>query len=105
MPHVKHTYICITADLHVKYKFSESGGGGILYNESILWGISCNDVILYTMLDAAISEDRFLYYPFKPPRASFYIPENRLNFSTTKGFRTKISMKLVHQYVVIFFNF
>ena len=26
-------------------------------------------------------------------------------FPTTKGFRTKISMKLVYQYVVIFFNF
>ena len=44
----------------------------------------------------------------KPSRCitvSFYIPENRLNFPTTKGFRTKISMKLVHQYMVIFFNF
>ena len=39
-------------------------------------------------------------YPFKPPRcikASFYIPENTLNFPTAEGFRTKISMKLVYQ--------
>ena len=46
--------------------------------------------------------------PFKPPRcikASFYVPENILNFPTTKGFITKISMKLVYQYVVIFCNF
>ena len=46
--------------------------------------------------------------PFKPSRcikASFYIPENRLNFPTTKGFRMDISMKLVYQYMVIFFNF
>ena len=37
-------------------------------------------------------------------KASFYIPENRLNFPTTKvtkGFRTKISMKLVYQYVAM----
>ena len=35
----------------------------------------------------------------------FYIPENRLNFHTSKGFRRKISMKLVHQHMPIFFNF
>ena len=49
-----------------------------------------------------------LLQPFKPPwciKASFYIPENILNFPTTKGFRTKVSMKLVFQYIVIFFNF
>ena len=39
-----------------------------------------------------------------PFKASFYTPENILNFHTTKGFRTKISMKLVYQYLVIFFN-
>ena len=38
-------------------------------------------------------------------QASFHIPENRLNFPTTKGFRTKISKKLVCQYMTIFFNF
>ena len=46
--------------------------------------------------------------PFKPSRcikASFYIPENRLNFSTTKDFRPKISTKLVYQYMVIFLIF
>ena len=46
--------------------------------------------------------------PFKPSRctkASLYIPENRLNFPTTKGFRTKISMKLVYQYIAFFFDF
>ena len=46
--------------------------------------------------------------PFKPSlciEASFHIPENRLNFPTTRGFRSKISMKLVCQYMVIFFNF
>ena len=30
---------------------------------------------------------------------------DRLNFPTTKGFRTKISKKLVYQYMAIFFNF
>ena len=46
--------------------------------------------------------------PFKPSRcikASFYISENRTNFPTTKGFKTKILMKLVNQYMAIFFNF
>ena len=46
--------------------------------------------------------------PFKPSRcieASFYIPENRPNFHTTKGFRMEISMRLVYQHMVIFFIF
>ena len=38
-------------------------------------------------------------------KASFHIPENRLNFPTTMGFGTKIPMKLVYQYMAIFFNF
>ena len=38
-------------------------------------------------------------------KQSFHIPENRLNFPTTKGFRTKISMKLVYKHMLIFFNF
>ena len=47
-------------------------------------------------------------WPFQPSRCiktSFYIPENRFSFPTTKGFRTKISMKLVYLYMAIFFNF
>ena len=46
--------------------------------------------------------------PFKASRcikASFYVPENRLNFPATKGFRMKISMKLFYQYVAIFLIF
>ena len=43
--------------------------------------------------------------PLSPHDASFYIPENRLNFPITKGFRTKISIQLVYQYMAIFFNF
>ena len=35
----------------------------------------------------------------------FYMYENILNFPTTDGFKTKISMKLFYQYVVIFLNF
>ena len=31
-------------------------------------------------------------------KASFYTPGNKLNFPTSKGFRTKFSMKLVYQY-------
>ena len=44
--------------------------------------------------------------PFQPSRcivASFYIPENIPNFPTTRGFRTKISMKMVYQYIAIFY--
>ena len=46
--------------------------------------------------------------PFKPSRCiktSFYIPESRIYFPTTKCFRMKISIKLVYHYMVIFFNF
>ena len=49
-----------------------------------------------------------IYKPFKPYRcvkASFYITENRLDFPTTKGFRTKIPTKFVYQFMAIFFNF
>ena len=45
--------------------------------------------------------------PFKPSRyikGSFYIHENRLDFPRTKGFRLKISINLVYQYMAIFFN-
>ena len=47
-------------------------------------------------------------WPFKPSRcikASYYFPENKRNFSTNKGFRMKIFMKLDYQYIAIFFNF
>ena len=46
--------------------------------------------------------------PFRCSRcikASSYIPENKLNFPKTTGFRMKIAMKLVYQYMAIFFNF
>ena len=45
------------------------------------------------------------FNPLSPHEASFYIPENRLDFPTTKGLKIIISMKLVYQYMVIFFNF
>ena len=62
--------------------------------------ILCHDVSHHSILNPDI--------PFKPSRcfkASFYIPENRLNFPTIKGFGTKISMRLVYQYMGNFFNF
>ena len=43
--------------------------------------------------------------PHDALKHDFYIPEDRLNFPTTKGFRTKMSMKLVYQYITIFCNF
>ena len=46
-----------------------------------------------------------LFKPLRCIKASFYIPKNRLNLPTTRGFRMKIFMKLVHQYMTIFFNF
>ena len=46
-----------------------------------------------------------IYNPSRCIKASFYIPENRLNFPTTKGFRKKNSTKLFYQYMAIFFNF
>ena len=38
-------------------------------------------------------------------KASFYIPENRLNFSATKCFIMIISTKLVYQFMSIFLKF
>ena len=38
-------------------------------------------------------------------KASLYIPENRLNFPTTKDFKMRIFMKLVYQYMAILVNF
>ena len=52
-----------------------------------------------------VGEDDNGKFRLERVKASFYIPENRLIFSTTKGFRTQISMKLVHQFIYIFFNF
>ena len=43
--------------------------------------------------------------PSRCIKASFYIPENRLNLPATKDFRTKITMKLVYQHMTNFFNF
>ena len=43
--------------------------------------------------------------PSRSIKASFYIPVNRLNFPTTEGFVIKMSLKLIYQYMVIFFNF
>ena len=53
----------------------------------------------------AYTRRRSRFKPWRCIQASFYIPENRLNFPITKGFRTKISMKLVYQYMTIFFTF
>ena len=38
-------------------------------------------------------------------KTSYYIPENRPNFLTTRGFRIKNFMKLAYKYIAIFFNF
>ena len=69
------------------------------------------DVSWHLLADGSTTVSTGMYHhlrPFKPSRcikASFYIPENRLNFTTTKGFRTKIYMKLFYRYMAIFFNF
>ena len=49
--------------------------------------------------------EKIFIAPSRCIKSSYYIPENRLNNPTTKGFRMKISMKMVYQYIVIFFNF
>ena len=38
-------------------------------------------------------------------KASFYISENTTYFPITKGFKRKITMKLVYQYIAAFLNF
>ena len=37
--------------------------------------------------------------------ALFYIPNNKIYFPTTRCLKMKISMKLVYQYIAIFFIF
>ena len=44
-------------------------------------------------------------YTYLNIKAAFYIPENRPNFSSTKGFKMNISMKLVYHFMTIFFTF
>ena len=60
-------------------------------------------------LSVLYSEHRqLLINPLNPHNAlkhHFTIPENRLNFPTTRGLRMKISMRLVYQYMAIIFNF
>ena len=51
------------------------------------------------------SHDFNRFNPLSPHDASFYIPENRLDFPITMGLKLKISMKLVYQYMAVFFNF
>ena len=51
-----------------------------------------------------LSQCRRRWANVSPTLAQRYIPENRLNFPTTKGFRMNISMKLFYQYMAIFFN-
>ena len=49
-----------------------------------------------------------MLYPPKPSlctKVLFYIPENRPNFPTSKGFTRKISMNLLYQYNTTFLNF
>ena len=38
-------------------------------------------------------------------KVAFYIPENTIDFPTTKGFRREITMKLFLQYIAIVFTF
>ena len=71
---------------------------------SLRWFIMC----ITTSSDDWWSSQSTNPQPFKPSRcikASYYFPENILNFPTTKGFRLKISTKLAYQYIAIFFDF
>ena len=43
--------------------------------------------------------------PSRCIKASFYIPESRPNFPATRDFRTKISMKLIYQYIHVAISF
>ena len=46
-----------------------------------------------------------IWKPSRCIKESFYIPEIIHNFPTNRGFRIKISLKLVWQYMAIFINF
>ena len=71
----------------------------ILPTDFIVHGSYYSDTCIHCMYIVPILN------PLSPHDASFYILENRLNFPTTKGFGTKIPMKLFYQYVVNFFTF
>ena len=43
-----------------------------------------------------------IFDSLNPLSASFYIPENTIDFPTTKCFRRKITTKLSYQYMTIF---
>ena len=71
-------------------------------------GVVQTQVLTVPSLNILAFEEYPTASPFRPSRctkASFYITTNRPNFPTTKDFRMKIPMKLVYQYLAIFFNF
>ena len=55
----------------------------------------CISAIIHTIGKLCKKNPLILFKPSRCIKASYYIPENRLNFPTTKGFRTKIFAKLV----------
>ena len=68
--------------------------------------VTCDEISPYHLPDDAVCMGPINPLgPHDALRHIFHIPENKLNLSTTKGFRMKISLKLAYQYVVIFFNF
>ena len=102
-------------ELSDKSKPIFASNAGVLLGRCLRWWDSIRPAFYSPFFGLKFNKFVQFYYlgfswnqPFKPSRcnkASFYIPENRLNFPTTKGFWMKISMKLVHEYIVIFFIF
>ena len=83
--------------------YGSTANRNIFFSYSV--GVSESDVYRRQIPTTKVNPRAVRFKPSPYIKASFYIPENRLHFPTTKGFRTKISMKLVYQYMAIFFNF
>ena len=78
--------LAIPASNDEKYNWNNSAGQGLKSNLQLLW------LHIYPL-----SLHNALQHHFTSLK--------RLNFPITKGFRTKISMKLFYQYMAIFINF
>ena len=66
-----------------------------------------SDLQTLHVLTVWTTHEIYYHLPFKPSRcikASFYNPENTIDFPTTDGFRKKITRRLAYQYMPISFT-
>ena len=109
-----HISNVISEERGLPQHWESRGGGGhkivTLIKKNICESNGLHITCLADILDAYICQglDPQRVNPFKSSRcikACFYTTVNILNFPTTKGFIMKIFLKLIYQYMAIFFNF